>query len=119
MSKSTGVLDELPRKMLAAGSVSVAKADRKPLAEEWQVLLGQAIECALRRARITKQDAAYRMGYGTNQAPLSRWISGAETPQFAKLFSIPELRMPLCVELAELSGAAIHTRVEWPMEKAG
>lgn len=94
---------DVPRKMLAARGEAV----RKPLAEE----IGGAIERALTLARITKQDACYRMGYGANQAPLSRWISGAERPQFEKLWGIDELRGPLVTALAELAGYDVVTEI--------
>ena len=99
---------DVPRKNLAAGTVSQAKAVRNPFAEA----LGAAIERALYLARITKQDASYRMGYGTNQAPLSRWISGTERPQFDKLWGIEGLRGPLVTALAELAGYDVTTKIE-------
>lgn len=94
---------DVPRKMIAASRTP----DRKPLADA----LGGAIERALMLARITKQDAAFRMGYGTNQAPLSRWIGGTERPQFEKLWSIDELRGPLVTALAELAGHDVTTEI--------
>lgn len=83
-----------PRKMLAAKP----RADRKPLAVE----IGQAVERAITLARMTKQDVAFRMGY-RDQSALARWISGVETPQFARLWMIEELRGPLAIALAELA----------------
>jgi hypothetical protein len=112
-TKATAALDNVPRKMLAAGEASLAKVDRKPLAEDWQLLQGKAIERAIVLACMTKQEVAYRMGYENNQAPLSRWIGGTENPQFAKLFAIEELREPLCIALAQMAGALVSTRVEF------
>lgn len=77
---------------------------RKPLAED-ALTIGRVIERALALAGISKQDAAFRMGYGSNQAPLSRWIAGVETPQFAKLFAVPELRAPIVLAFAEVVDA--------------
>jgi transcriptional regulator with XRE-family HTH domain len=75
----------VPRKMLALRG----EALRKPLADdEMRRLIGGAIEWALSYAGLTKQQAADRMGYGSNQAPISRWISGLETPQLAKLWTL-------------------------------
>jgi len=46
--------------------------------------LGQALEWALDRSRIVKQDAAFRMGY-TDSGVIGRWISGAENIQLIRL----------------------------------
>jgi hypothetical protein len=89
-----------PRKMLAARG----EGDRKPLAEA----IGQAIERGIVLAKLTKQDVAFRMGY-RDQSALARWISGVETPQFAKLWTIEELRQPLCIALAELAQCEVET----------
>lgn len=94
---------DIPRKAVAADLRMPAKLDRKALADDVRREIGRAIERALQLADITKQDASDRMGYGTNQAPLSRWISGVERPQFEKLFAIRELRGPMVQALAELS----------------
>lgn len=101
----SSVAEKLParhHKMLAA----TGESPRKPLAEQ----IGSAIERAIVLAKLTKQDVAYRMGY-TDQSALSRWISGAETPQFAKLWAIPELQEPLVIALAELAAMVIETTV--------
>jgi hypothetical protein len=85
---------------------------RKPLAmDEFKAVIGRAIERALLSAAITKQQAAFAMGYGENQAPVSRWVSGIETPQFAKLWELgPRFRQELVLALAaECSGLEIET----------
>jgi hypothetical protein len=94
----TARLDGLPHKMLAMRG----EGFRKPLAEDLKRAIGQAIERAIVLASLTKQDVAHQMGY-EDQSALSRWISGAETPQFAKLFVVVELRGPLVIALAELA----------------
>lgn len=77
---------------------------RKKFADdECRRAIGRAIEQALGLAGMQKGEAAAEMGYGDNQAPLSRWIAGTETPQFAKLFSIDRLQGPLVIALAALS----------------
>jgi hypothetical protein len=90
----TTLLDAVPRKTLAMRSESL----RKPLAGA----IGRAIDRAITLSGLTKQDAAYRMGY-QDQSAVARWISGVETPQLARLFAVPELRAPLVQALAELS----------------
>lgn len=81
-------LPDLPRKFVAA-RMDAGETDRKPLADEQaRAVLGRSIEAALLACRISKQEASHRMGYGTNQAPLSRWIAGTEAPQLLKLWLI-------------------------------
>ena len=46
--------------------------------------IGQAFDWALDRARITKQEAAYQMGY-TDDGVMGRWASGTERVQLDKL----------------------------------
>jgi len=46
--------------------------------------IGQCFEWALDRARITNQDAAYRMGYA-DAGVIGRWTSGLERIQLDKL----------------------------------
>lgn len=102
----TAQLDAIKRKPLAMRGEGLARrgeGDRKPLADpDLPRLIGRAIERALKLANLEKKDAAWRMGY-EDQSALSRWIAGVETPQFAKLFGILELRGPLVVALAELA----------------
>ena len=106
-SHDTDQLDRVPRKTLAMTS----EALRKPLAEDLKRTIGQAIEHAIVLAKLTKQDVAHRMGY-EDQSALSRWISGAETPQFAKLFGVRELRAPLVIALAALAeDACVETSI--------
>lgn len=97
----TAQLDGLKRKSLAIRELP-SETDRKPLADDLKRAIGQAIERAILIAGLTKQDVAFRMGY-QDQSALARWISGTETPQFAKLFIIVELRGPMVIALAELS----------------
>jgi hypothetical protein len=99
----TAQLDGHKRKSLAM-NLREGETDHKPLViDQWKREIGQAIERALNLANLTKQDVSFEMGYGTNQAPISNWISGKETPQFAKLFAVEQLRDSLIVALAGLS----------------
>jgi hypothetical protein len=74
----------------------------KPLrTDEFKRVIGRAIEVALTNAGIEKKAAAYLMGYGDNQASLSNWIRGEETPQFAKLWELgARFRQELVIALA-------------------
>ena len=99
-------LDSIPRKSIAMGSESL----RKKFAVDDDTVrraIGRAIERALQIAGMQKGEAAHEMGYGTNQAPLSRWIAGEENPQIAKLWSIERFRVAFVLALSEeLKGAA-------------
>ena len=68
---------------------------------DFKAVIGRAIETALIAAGIEKKAAAYLMGYGDNHASLSNWISGKETPQFARLWQLGDrFRQELVVALA-------------------
>lgn len=69
-----------PRKVHALRSETGSQA-----ACDERLRWGRAIERALAMSNITKQEAAFAMGYGENQAPISRWCSGDENPQMARL----------------------------------
>lgn len=71
-------------------------------AEDCKRLIGRAIGRALLLAGMEVKAAAFAMGYSDHSA-LSRWISGVETPQFARLWTVEGLRGPLVIALAELA----------------
>ena len=76
--KPTSALDQVHHKMLRVEG----EADRKRLG------IGRSVERALVIAGLTKQEAAYQLGY-SDQGVISRWCSGIERPQFDKLFELP------------------------------
>src|SRR6188474_2367179 len=71
--------------MLRAGS----PADPRKSGDEHGKQIGQAFEWALDRARVTKQEAAFRMGY-TDSGVIGRWVSGKENLQLARTRMIGE-----------------------------
>lgn len=85
--------------------------------------IGRSIEVALDRARLTKQEAAFAMGYA-DSGVMGRWIAGTETPQFAKLWTLgSRFQKELVIALAELAAqedadVVIRTTVELT-QKAG
>jgi hypothetical protein len=96
--------------------------DPKPLRTDvFKRVIGRAIETALLSAGIEKKAAARSMGYGDNQASLSNWIRGEETPQFAKLWELGDrFRQELVIALAaecEL-GVKVRTVVELERRRA-
>jgi hypothetical protein len=79
--------------------------------DEFKRVIGRAIETALSGASLTKQDASHAMGYGTNQAPISNWIAGKETPQFAKLWLLGDrFRQELVIALAAECAVGVEVR---------
>jgi len=71
---------------LRAGFASSADGPRMS-GEASRARIGQCFEWALDRARLTKQEAAFRMGY-TDSGVIGRWISGMERVQLDKLHLI-------------------------------
>lgn len=98
------------------------EAHPKPLrSSDFKRLIGRAIETALRASDIEKKTAAREMGYGDNQASLSNWIRGEETPQFAKLWELGDrFRQELVIALAEecQMGVKVRTVVELERRRA-
>lgn len=60
--------------------------DRKKVAEHRE-RVGRLVERALVLTGLTKQQAAYEMGY-SDSGVVSRWCSGAERPLLDRLFLI-------------------------------
>jgi hypothetical protein len=111
-AEATAQLADLQRKPLAA-TLRTGEGPRKKFADEDVCrAIGRAIERALNLAGMQKGEAAFEMGYGQNQAPLSRWIAGEDTPQLARLFAVARLRGPLVIALAEYCGSKIAEDVE-------
>jgi hypothetical protein len=81
-------LDAVHPQMLRADS----DGHRKKVAER--------VERALQLVGLSKQDAAYQMGY-SDAGTISRWCSGAERPLFDKLFAIEGFEDAYLVALAE------------------
>jgi hypothetical protein len=96
--------DVHPRMLRVKGEVDPQELGRRDI--------GRAIDAALDRARLTKQEAAYAMGY-SDSAVMGRWIAGTETPQFAKLWTIGErFRAELVIALAEqVAGVDVVTEI--------
>lgn len=73
-------------------------------------LVGQAIETALTAAGLTKQEAAFAMGYA-DSGVMGRWVAGTETPQLAKLWTLgPKFQCAFVIALASSAdGIEIET----------
>ena len=78
-------LNNVHPQMLRAGSPATPQLS----GEDHGRAIGQAFEWALDRARVTKQEAAYRMGY-SDSGVIGRWVSGKENLQLARTRLIGE-----------------------------
>ena len=84
--QSAAQLSDVHPQMLRAPS----PVDPQKLGDSQGKAIGQAFEWALDRARITKQEAAYRMGYA-DSGVIGRWISGKENLQLVRSRLIGEV----------------------------
>jgi hypothetical protein len=96
------------------GKPRMAKVDVR-FPDETQNITGEDIGRAVQRAVLmvwgSNKEAAADLQ--VDDAEFGKWLSGARRPQFDKLFAIRALRVPLCVELSRLSGADVHTHIEF------
>jgi len=94
-NQSLPLLGAAQRKSVEGRSESVSSQGEtqiKPIAgAEFKLLIGRAIERGILLAGMTKQEAAFEMGYPDPSA-LSRWMPGVETVQFSRLWMIARLR---------------------------
>lgn len=103
-------LDRVQRKPLAMRGESL----RKSVAEDdLKRAVGRVTGRALDQGGLLAIDAARETGYGDNQSPISRWISGEEVPVLlARLFSLRAFRRGLLMALAETESAAGEVEVK-------
>ena len=114
-STLTDRLNGIPRKPLAMRGEGLHK---KVVDPESRALVARAIALALGHSGLNGKEAAFEMGYGDDQSPISRWVAGVEPPQMARFLSVPELRYGLSVALAEMSdGAEVKTIVTFPARR--
>lgn len=72
---------------------------------------GRALEKAIARSGLTKQEAAFQMGY-SDSGVMGRWIQGTETPQLAKLWMLGEgFQREWVIALAEEAGLSVKTTI--------
>ncbi len=103
-------LDGVHPQMLRA-PVARGEADPQQMGEEFKQAIGRAVECALDRSGIGKKEAAFAMGY-TDAAVIGRWVSGLETPQFGRLWTLGEkFQAEFVIALAALASLEIETVV--------
>jgi len=82
---------------------SMAKADLKNLEKpDFQAEIGKGVARARLLVGWSKKELAAEVR--KDEAQISRWESGKERPQFDALWSVPSMRGPLVIALAELSG---------------
>src|SRR5690242_5413272 len=94
VSRATPQIGERPLRM--------AKADLRKT-EDWRAAIGRAIERARTLSQLSLKELADLVGRDERQ--VARWIGGTERPQLDAIFAVPQLRGPLVIALAELSGS--------------
>jgi hypothetical protein len=78
--------------------------------------IGAAIESALDYADLTRQEAAFRMGYA-DETSLARWISGAEPPNLAKLIDLgPRFEQGLLIAIGRGCGLGVRVKTTIELE---
>lgn len=106
-SNATAALDGLKLKSVAA----TLRDDRKKLAPaDWKALQGHIFERVLELARMTKQEAAYAMGY-PDASQISRWASASERVQWDRVAEVDQLRRWIPVAWGEATDADVHVTV--------
>lgn len=69
--------------------------------KSWRERIGLAIVRGFALAGLSHKEAAALLD--RDQAQIARWCAGSERPAFDVLFSVPQLRGPFVIGLAELS----------------
>lgn len=100
------------RQRLENVNTTTAKADLKKLENPWRARVGKALARAREIAGLSQKELAAKFGHA-DQAQLSRWENGTETPQLAAYFAIPEMQQPVVIALAALAegGVEVHTTI--------
>jgi len=100
------------RNSLERVTPQMAKADLNTIEKrEFREEIGRAIQRAIGLAGLSQKEAAGEIG--RDAAQLARWIAGTERPQFDALFAVERLREPLCVALAQMSGADVQLEIKF------
>jgi hypothetical protein len=72
----------------------------------WRARVGRAIARTFALAGLSHKEAAALLD--RDQAQISRWVSGEERPAIDLIFSVPRLRAPLVIGLAELASDGVE-----------
>lgn len=112
--RSDRLLDVHPQMLRASSAL-----DPQRLGELNRREVGQAFEWALDEAHVTKQDAAFRMGY-TDSGVIGRWISGIENIQLPKVKLLADVYpLFLLALLQPLPGVQTQTQVTFNRTRGG
>ncbi len=94
------------------GRPHMAKVEPQNPDATWNERIGAAIQRAVLQVFETNKAAARTLG--VDDAEFGKWLGGGRRPQFDLLFAYAPLRKPLVLSLAQLAGARISTRVDFP-----
>ena len=90
------------------------KADVRTPDIDWMVVIGAAIQAAVKETRWSNQEAAGKVK--VDDAEFGKWLNGTRRPQFDRLFAVPELRRPLVIAMARIAGPRVtlttHIEIE-------
>lgn len=103
------VLPDIGRAVMAKAHVRMPDVD-------WLIVIGAAIQEAVKVAGFSNKEAAARAG--VDDAEFGKWMNGTRRPQFDRLFAIPELRRPLVIAIAQLAGEGVEVVTEIRVRRA-
>ena len=108
-------LDACNPRMVKADLRSEATGDPRKAGTDHKHEIGQCLEWALDRARVTKDEAGYALGY-TDTSVISRWTNGKERLQLDKLREhLPAVYRELLIALLQIEGGvSVRTVIEMP-----
>lgn len=106
--RAQGVLPDVRRQMLKA-RVRIPDVD-------WLVVIGAAIQHAVKDAGLSNKEAAALAV--VDDAEFGKWLNGTRRPQFDKLFAVAALRRPLVIAMAQLGGDGVEIVTEIRVRRA-
>jgi hypothetical protein len=96
------------------GRKHMAKADVRAPDVDWLIVIGAAIQAAVKEARLSNKEAAGKAH--VDDAEFGKWLNGTRRPHFDRLLAVPELRRPLLKAIARIAGQGItvttHIEIE-------
>lgn len=83
---------------------------------EHRAAVARVVRRMLEISGLQHKDAAFLLGFGDDQTPISRWLAGVEPPNLARILTVPALACALSAAIAESqAGATARYVVTIPM----